>query len=170
MANLVRRESELLLYTALDGAVKVGVLFKDETAWLTQKTMAELFGVGVPAINKHLKNIFESGELDAQATISKMEMVRSEGGDDGLDRSPFREQGFSMSSAAVKRVIDLASELSEDERRVVVDAIAPKESVASLADEWTAEIERRANLVRSGRSEGKPANVFDRLESKLKAR
>ena len=42
--------------------------------------MAELFGVGVPAINKHLKNIFESGELDPQATISKMEMVRSEGG------------------------------------------------------------------------------------------
>jgi hypothetical protein len=80
MVNLVRRESELLLYTALDGAVKVGVLFKDETAWLTQKTMAELFGVGVPAVNKHLKNIFESGELDAQATISKMEMVRSEGG------------------------------------------------------------------------------------------
>ena len=76
-----------------------------------------------------------------------------------------------MSSAAVKRVIDLASELSEEERRVVVDAIAPKESVASLAEEWTSEIERRANLVRSGRSEGKPADeVFGRLESKLKAR
>jgi len=90
---------------------------------------------------------------------------------DGLDRSQFREQDFVMSSAAVKRVIDLASELSEDERRVVVDAIAPKESVASLADEWSAEIERRTNLVRSGRSEGKPAEeVFDRLESKLKAR
>jgi len=59
---------------------RVGVLFKDETAWLTQKTMAELFGVGVPAISKHLKNIFESGELDAQATSSKMETVRSEGG------------------------------------------------------------------------------------------
>ena len=69
-----------------------------------------------------------------------------------------------MSSAAVKRVIDLASELSEDERRVVVDAIAPKESVTTLA-------ERRASLVRSDRSEGKPADeVFDRLESKLKAR
>jgi putative addiction module component (TIGR02574 family) len=76
-----------------------------------------------------------------------------------------------MSSAAVKRVIDLASELSEEERRVVVDAIAPKESVASRADEWLAEIERRASAVRSGRSEGKPADeVFDRIESKLKAR
>jgi len=80
MTDLTRRESEFLLYTAPDGAVKVGVLFREETAWLTQKALAELFGVGVPAINKHLKNIFESGELDPGATISKMEMVRNEGG------------------------------------------------------------------------------------------
>jgi hypothetical protein len=64
MTDLARRESEFLLYTAPDGAVKVAVLFRDETAWLTQKALAELFGVGVPAINKHLKNIFESGELE----------------------------------------------------------------------------------------------------------
>jgi hypothetical protein len=79
MTGPPRGESELLLYTAPDGAVKVGVLFRDETAWLTQKALAELFGVGVPAVNKHLKNIFESGELDPEATISKMEMVRNEG-------------------------------------------------------------------------------------------
>lgn len=80
MTDLVRRESELLLYTAPDGAVRVSVLFRDETAWLTQRALAELFGVGVPAINKHLKTIFESGELEPGATVSKMEMVRSEGG------------------------------------------------------------------------------------------
>jgi len=90
---------------------------------------------------------------------------------DELDRSPFHEQNLTMSSAAVKRVIDLASELSEDERRVVGDAIAPKESVASLADEWQAEIERRASLTRSAPSRGKPADeVFDRLETKLKGK
>ena len=71
--------SDLLFYAAPDGTVKVQVLFRDETAWLTQKALAELFGVGVPAVNKHLKNIFESGELDPGATISKMEMVRTEG-------------------------------------------------------------------------------------------
>jgi hypothetical protein len=60
--------------------VKVGVLFRDDAVWLTQKALAELFGVGVPAINKHLKNIFESGELEPAATISKMETVGSEGG------------------------------------------------------------------------------------------
>jgi hypothetical protein len=73
------RESEFILYAAPDGAVKVGVLFRDETAWLTQKALSELFGVGVPAVTKHLKNIFESGELDPQATISKMEIVQTEG-------------------------------------------------------------------------------------------
>ena len=73
-------QSKFLLYTAPDGAVKVDVFFKEETVWLTQKALAELFAVKVPAINKHLKNIFESGELNREATISKMEIVRSEGG------------------------------------------------------------------------------------------
>jgi hypothetical protein len=70
---------QFLLYTAPDGAVKVDVFVRDETVWLTQKALAELFGVNVPAINKHLKNIFESGELQREATISKMEIVRPEG-------------------------------------------------------------------------------------------
>lgn len=84
MTEVARRESEFLLYRAPDGAVKVGVLFRDETAWLTQRALAALFGVKVPAITKHLKNIFESGELDQAATVSKMEMVQSEGGRDVL--------------------------------------------------------------------------------------
>jgi hypothetical protein len=55
--------NQFLLYTAPDGVVKVDVVVRDETVWLTQKALAELFGVKVPAINKHLKNIFDSGEL-----------------------------------------------------------------------------------------------------------
>jgi len=70
---------KFLLYTGKDGAVKVEVFFQGETVWLTQKAIAELFGVKVPAINKHLKNIFESGELTREATVSIMEIVRSEG-------------------------------------------------------------------------------------------
>jgi len=73
------KQNQFLLYTAPDGAVKVDVFFNEETVWLTQKGLAELFGVKVPAINKHLKNIFESGELTREATVSKMEIVRSEG-------------------------------------------------------------------------------------------
>ena len=71
--------TQFLLYTAPDGAVKVDVFLKNETVWLTQKALAELFGVKVPAINKHLKHIFDSGELTRAATVSKMETVRAEG-------------------------------------------------------------------------------------------
>lgn len=70
---------QFLLYTAPDGAVKVEVFFKDETAWLTQKALAELFGVKVPAINKHLKNIFGSGELVENAVISILETTAADG-------------------------------------------------------------------------------------------
>ena len=57
----------------------VSVVFKDETFWLTQKAMAELFDVNVPAVSKHLQNIYEEQELSRDATISKMETVRQEG-------------------------------------------------------------------------------------------
>jgi len=93
MTEVARRESEFLLYSAPDGAVKVGVLFRDETAWLTQRALAALFGVKVPAITKHLKNVFESGELDQAATVSKMEMVQSEGGRDVLREVNSRVSG-----------------------------------------------------------------------------
>ena len=57
-------EIQFLLYNMPDADGKVQVVIKDETLWCTQKAMAQLFGVGVPAISKHLKNIFEEGELE----------------------------------------------------------------------------------------------------------
>lgn len=71
--------TEFLLYTAPNGAIKVEVLLANETLWLTQKRMAELFGVGVPAISKHLKNIFESNELDPDSVISILETTAEDG-------------------------------------------------------------------------------------------
>ena len=71
--------SQFLLYTAPDGAVKVEVFFKEETVWLTQKALADLFGVKVPAINKHLKNIFASGELVEDSVISILETTAADG-------------------------------------------------------------------------------------------
>ena len=62
-----------------DADGKVQVVVKDETLWCTQKAMAQLFGVGVPAISKHLKNIFTEGELNPDTTISKMETVVNRG-------------------------------------------------------------------------------------------
>jgi len=72
-------QNQFLLYTAPDGAVKVEVFCKDETVWLTQKALAELFGVNVPAINKHLKNIFDSGELTEESVISILETTATDG-------------------------------------------------------------------------------------------
>ena len=72
-------QNQFLLYTAPDGAVKVDVFLKDETVWLTQKALAELFGVQVPGINKHLKNIFESGELVEASVISILETTAADG-------------------------------------------------------------------------------------------
>ena len=63
----------VIVYQAENESVSTNVLFKDETFWMTQKDMAKLFDVNIPAISKHLKNIFESGELDLLAVISKME-------------------------------------------------------------------------------------------------
>jgi len=71
--------TEFLLYSTSDDHVKVEVLLNNETLWLTQKNMAELFGVGVPAISKHIDNIYNSKELDREATISILETVRKEG-------------------------------------------------------------------------------------------
>ncbi len=73
------REFQFLVYHSAREDVSVGAVVKDETIWLTQKAIAELFAVEVPAIAKHLANIFEEGELRVDSTVSKMEIVQQEG-------------------------------------------------------------------------------------------
>lgn len=70
---------EIILYQASDGQTAIDVRLKNETIWLTQKQIAELFGTEVPAISKHIKNILSTGELQEKSTISKMEIVQIEG-------------------------------------------------------------------------------------------
>ena len=77
-----------LIYKTAEEDITVNAVIRDETIWLTQKAMSELFGVQAPAISKHLNNIYEEGELLASSTISKMEIVQEEG------------------SRAVKRLVD----------------------------------------------------------------
>lgn len=69
----------IIVYQAENESISTNVLFKDETFWMTQKDMGRLFDVNVPAISKHLKNIFDSGELDALSVISKMETTAEDG-------------------------------------------------------------------------------------------
>ncbi|MGV8892427.1 MAG: virulence RhuM family protein [Burkholderiaceae bacterium] len=88
-SNLSLRDqtTEFLLYTAPNGAIKVEVLLSNESIWLTQKRMAELFGVGVPAISKHLKNIFDSGELVEEVVVSILENTTEHGAVAGLTQT-----------------------------------------------------------------------------------
>lgn len=73
------KESEIILYTTPNGEVKLDIRFEDETFWLSQKKMAALFDVDVRTINEHLKNIFESEELEKESTIRKFRIVQTEG-------------------------------------------------------------------------------------------
>lgn len=75
----MNKDFQFLLYNTPGENVSVNAVIEDETIWLTQKAMAELFNVEVPAISKHLSNIFDEGELNIEATISKMETVQQEG-------------------------------------------------------------------------------------------
>ena len=86
------KEIQFILYNLPDNSGTVQAYVENETLWLTQKAMADLFGVGIPAINKHLKNIFEEEELSADVVISKMEITTEHGAIEGKTQS--REVNF----------------------------------------------------------------------------
>lgn len=83
------KEIQFILYNLPDNSGPVQACIEDDTLWLTQKAMAQLFDVGIPAINKHLTNIYQEEELRPEATVSKMEIVQREG-----NRKVKREQTF----------------------------------------------------------------------------
>src|SRR5665648_577409 len=86
------QQFQFLVYRAAEEDVSVDAVIKDETIWLTQKSMAELFGVQAPAISKHLRNIFEEGELDEKVVVSKMERTTAHGA--MADKTQTRETQF----------------------------------------------------------------------------
>ena len=81
MRNIVSvSEGKIALYSTPDSNVYVEVVFKDETFWMTQKAMTDLFDVDKSVISRHLKNIFEEDEIDERATVAKIATVQKEGG------------------------------------------------------------------------------------------
>ena len=78
MSQNVNATGELLLYTTAGGEVKIEAYFQGETVWLSQRKMAELFGVDRSSVGKHLKNIFESGELAEKSNVQKMHIANSD--------------------------------------------------------------------------------------------
>ena len=83
------QKGEIIIYTSEDGSISLDTKLENDTIWLTQKQMAELFGVKTPAINKHLNNIYNEGELDKNATVSILEIVQKEGNRDILRKIAF---------------------------------------------------------------------------------
>ncbi len=75
----IEQHKDFLLYTGADGDVKLRVFLKDETLWLTQKMIADLFGINVPAVSKHLKNIFDTRELNERSVVSILETTANDG-------------------------------------------------------------------------------------------
>jgi hypothetical protein len=76
-------KSEIILYQTSDGTVRIDTVFRGETIWLSQAKMADLFDVKIPAISKHLKNIFKSGELDEKVVVSILENTTQHGAIEG---------------------------------------------------------------------------------------
>lgn len=79
MSDEALPQSEIILYQTEDGRTRIQCRFENETLWLTQALIAELFQVTVPTVNEHLKGIYAEGELEASATIRKFRIVRTEG-------------------------------------------------------------------------------------------
>ena len=77
--EITKQQSDFILYTSNEGKVNIEVFLQDETIWLTQKAISELYGVQRPAITKHLKNIFDSGELQEDSVSSILEHTASDG-------------------------------------------------------------------------------------------
>ncbi len=74
--------SDIIFYTSPAGNMQVEVVYNDETFWLSKKRMAELFGVDVRTVNEHLQNVYNTKELDREATVRKFRIVRKEGSHD----------------------------------------------------------------------------------------
>ena len=76
------QSNDIIFYSSPDGDVRVEVFFQEETFWLNQKKMAELFGVDVRTVNEHLQNIYKTNELDKNSTIRNIRIVQKEGNRD----------------------------------------------------------------------------------------
>ncbi len=115
-----KSSNEIILYQSPDGSTRLKVNLYEDTVWLAQSQLAELFDVNVPAVSKHVRNILGSGELDASATISKMERAQIEGG-----REVMRNQvlynldmiisiGYRVNSAKATRFRQWATQVLRD--------------------------------------------------------
>ena len=154
------KEIQFLLYSLPDDEGKVQVVIKDETLWCTQKAMAQLFGVGVPAISKHLKNIFEEGELIKNVVVSKMEITTQHGAMEGKTQSKEVEfysldaiiaVGYRVSSLKATRFRQWATKILHEyiKKGFVMDDDRLKQGTAVFGKDYFRELLERVRSIRA---------------------
>ena len=148
------------MYSLPDEEGKVQVVIKDETLWCTQKAMAQLFGVGVPAISKHLKNIFEEGELSKNVVVSKMEITTQHGAMEGKTQSKEVEfysldaiiaVGYRVSSLKATRFRQWATKILHEyiKKGFVMDDDRLKQGTAVFGKDYFRELLERVRSIRA---------------------
>ena len=154
------KEIQFLLYSLPDEEGKVQVVIKDETLWCSQKAMAQLFGVGVPAISKHLKNIFEEGELSKNVVVSKMEITTQHGAMEGKTQSKEVEfysldaiiaVGYRVSSLKATRFRQWATKILHEyiKKGFVMDDERLKQGTAIFGKDYFRELLERVRSIRA---------------------
>ena len=154
------KEIQFLLYSLPDEDGRVQVVIKDENIWCTQKAMAELFGVGVPAISKHLKNIFEEGELDEKVVVSKMEITTQHGAMEGKTQrsetsfyslDAIISVGYRVSSARATKFRQWATKILNEYIRkgFVLDDDRLKQGTAVFGVDYFRELLERVRSIRA---------------------
>ena len=150
-------EIQFILYQLPDEEGKVQVVIKDETIWATQKAMAQLFDVNIPAISKHLKNIFDEGELSPDATVSKMEIVQMEGEREVKRETSFYSLdaiiavGYRVSSVRATRFRQWATKILNEYIRkgFVLDDERLKQGTAIFGKDYFRELLERVRSIRA---------------------
>ena len=149
-----------MLYNMPDEEGKVQVVVKDETIWCSQKAMAQLFGVGIPAISKHLKNIFEEGELQKEVVVSKMEITTRHGAIDDKTQTSQVEfyhldaiisVGYRVNSARATRFRQWATKILNEYIRkgFVLDDERLKQGTAVFGKDYFRELLERVRSIRA---------------------
>lgn len=150
-------EIQFILYQLPDEEGKVQVVIKDETIWATQKAMAQLFDVNIPAISKHLKNIFDEGELSPDATVSKIEIVQMEGEREVKRETSFYSLdaiiavGYRVSSVRATRFRQWATKILNEYIRkgFVLDDERLKQGTAVFGKDYFRELLERVRSIRA---------------------
>ena len=164
-------EIQFLIYSMPDGDGKVQVVIKDETIWCTQKAMAHLFGVGVPAISKHLSHIFEEGELEKDVVVSKMEIPTQHGAIEGktqLSETAFYSLdaiiavGYRVNSLKATRFRQWATKVLHEyiQKGFVMDDERLKQAKTAFGKDYFRELLERVRSIRASERRKMVQNRF----------